>query len=129
MGKAKLTCTGRDVEDRELHLRFNKESCVWDLIGDSCDSSENMLPQEMVSFIGFMKDTVSFAGSNTELAERFNACTGLAMAAKSLKQMMNRWRSALQEQGVTFRDRRSNSQRLVEVVFSSVGDTSDASDE
>ena len=129
MGKAKLTCTGRDVEDRELHLRFNKETCVWDLIGDSRDSPENMLPQEMVSFIGFMKDTVSFSGTNTELTERFNANKGLSMAAKSLKQMMNRWRTELQEQGVTFRNRRSNSQRLVEVLFSSAGDTSDASDE
>ena len=44
---AKLICTGRDIEHRELELRFNKESCVWDMISDSLDSPENLLPQEM----------------------------------------------------------------------------------
>ena len=48
------------------------------------------------------------------------------MAAKSLKQMMNRWRYELQEHGVTYDNRRSNSQRLVEVRFRDSSDGSDA---
>lgn len=126
--KAKLTCTGRDVEDRTLELRFNKESCTWELQSDSLASPEKLLPEEMQRVISFMRDIISFSGSNTELSERFNAYAGLSMSPKSLKQMMNRWRLQLQEQGVTFRNRRSNSQRLVEVLFSSAGDTSDVSD-
>ena len=33
------------------------------------------------------------------------------------KQLMNRWRYALQEQGVAFRSHRSNGERLVEVIY------------
>ena len=40
--------------------------------------------------------------------------------------MMNRWRCELQEQGVTYDNRRSNSQRLVEVRFRDSSDGSDA---
>ena len=40
--------------------------------------------------------------------------------------MMNRWRYELQEQGVTYNNRRSNSQRLVEVRFRDPSDGSDA---
>lgn len=126
---ARLICTGRDVEDRELGLQFNKETCTWDLISDSLDAPENLLPQEMVSFIAFMKDTVSFSGSNTEFTDRFNEHAGLSLAPKSLKQMMNRWRNELREQGVIFRSYRSNSQWLVQVSFSSASDSSDVSDE
>lgn len=32
---ALMICTGRDVEHRELELRFSKERCVWDLVSDS----------------------------------------------------------------------------------------------
>ena len=126
---ATLICTGRDLEHRELELRFAKESCTWELVSDSISNPEKLLPQEMVSFISFMKDTISFSGSNTELTDRFNAYAGLTMAAKSLKQMMNRWRYELQEQGVTFRSYRSNSLRVVEILFSSASDASDVSDE
>ena len=125
---ATLICTGRDLEHRELELRFAKESCTWELISDSISNPEKLLPQEMVSFVSFMKETISFSGSNTELTERFNIYAGLSMAAKSLKQMINRWRYELQEQGVTFRDYRSNSVRMVEILFSSACDSSDVSD-
>lgn len=125
---ATLICTGRDLAHRELELRFAKDSCTWELISDSISNPEKLLPQEMVSFVSFMKNAISFSGSNTELTERFNAYAGLSMAAKSLKQMMNRWRYELQAQGVTFRDYRSNSMRMVEILFSSACDSSDVSD-
>ena len=38
---ATLYCTGRDVEDRQLELRFSKEEFVWKMLGDSmCDCSQ-----------------------------------------------------------------------------------------
>ena len=58
-----------------------------------------------------------FSGGNSELADAFNRHSGLNVNPKSLKQMMNRWRLPLQEQGVTFRSYRSNTQRLVDVEY------------
>lgn len=115
---AKLICTGRDIEHRELELRFDKEACVWEMLSDSLDSPENLLPHEMEKLLEFMKQKVYFNGTSTELASQFNAYANLNMAVKSLKQMMNRWRYSLREQGLTFHNHRSNGLRSVEVSFS-----------
>ena len=115
---ARLICTGRDIEHRELELRFNKESCVWDMISDSLDSPENLLPQEMEKLLEFMKQEEYFHGTSTELAAQFNEYANLNMSVKGMKQMMNRWRYSLREQGLTFHNHRSNGLRSVEVSYS-----------
>ena len=114
---AKLICTGRDIEYRELQLQFSKGSCTWELLSDSRDSPENLLPGEMTAFLNFIKDAGFFSGGNSDLADAFNRHSGLNVNPKSLKQMMNRWRIPLQEQGITFRSYRSNTQRLVDVQY------------
>ena len=53
---------------------------------------------------------------------------GKKLSAKSLKQMMNRWRYSLEEQGVQFKSRRSNGQRLVDISYSSDRDGSAVND-
>ena len=125
---AKLICTGRDIEHRELELRFNKESCVWEMLSDSLDSPENLLPQEMEKLLDFMKQKEYFHGTSTELATQFNAHASTNMSVKGMKQMMNRWRYSLREHGLTFHNRRSNGLRSVEVSFSLPVTDSDASD-
>lgn len=114
---AKLICTGRDIEHRELELRFSKESSVWELISDSLDSPENLLPREMELLLRYMTEQKSFKGSSTELARQLNSYGNLNLSAKGMKQMMNRWRYALTELGLTFQNHRSNGQRFVEVSF------------
>ena len=115
---ARLICTGRDIEHRELELRFNKESCVWEMLSDSLDSPESLLPQEMEKLLDFMKQKEYFHGTSTELANQFNAYANLNMSVKGMKQMMNRWRYSLREQGLTFHNHRSNGLRSVEVSYS-----------
>ena len=34
---ATLICTGRDIEYRELELKFSKDSCTWELVADSAE--------------------------------------------------------------------------------------------
>lgn len=114
---ALLICTGRDLEHRELELRFSKERYVWDLVSDSEENPEQLMPQEMVGFLAFMQEVKHFAGGNTELAEAFNAHTGNTIEPKRLKQLMNLWKENLRELGVTFRSYRSNGQRLVDVQY------------
>lgn len=114
---ALLVCTGRDIEYRELELRFSKERCVWDLVSDSAEHPEQLLPQEMNDFLEYMKGVKYYAGGNTELAESFNAFSGGAVEPKRLKQMMNCSKETLRELGLTFRSYRSNGQRLVEVRY------------
>lgn len=127
--KANLLCTGRDIEQREFQLSFNKENCTWDLINDSLENPVPSMPQEMIDFIEFMKLQKYFKGSNTDLANEFNQYSNYNLTAKSLKQMMNKFRYDLDDNGVQFTSHRSNGQRLVEVSYFSVSDSSAVSDE
>lgn len=125
---ATLFCTGRDIEYREMEMRLSKEDCVWNLVSDSLENPQMKLPNEMVALIEFMKAQKSFSGTNSEFTELFNSYYGKKLSAKSLKQMMNRWRYSLEEQGVQFTNRRSNGQRLVDISYSSDRDESAVSD-
>lgn len=126
---ATLICTGRDIEYREMELKLSKETCAWEMVSDSIENPQLILPEEMISLINFMKQIVSYSGSNTEFAERFNSFTGKSVTSKGLKQMMNRWRYALEDHGLRFENHRSNGQRLVDIFYSSAGDESAVSDE
>lgn len=125
---ATLVCTGRDIEYREMEMRLSKDNCVWNLVSDSLENPKMILPDEMVSLVAFMKTQKSFSGTNSEFTEAFNSYFGKLLSAKSLKQMMNRWRYSLEEQGVQFTNRRSNGQRLVDISYSSARDESAVSD-
>ena len=125
--EAKLICTGRDIESRELQLRFNREDCLWELEDDSLGQSALFLPDELTALVELVKSMGGFSGSNSELACEVSFRVGWSVSAKGLKQMMNKWRGRLEREGIHFRDRRSNGNRIVEISISSVLD-SDASD-
>lgn len=125
---ATLVCTGRDIEYREMEMRLSKDDCIWNLVSDSLENPQMRLPDEMVSLIEFMKVQKSFSGTNSEFTELFNSYYGKRLSAKSLKQMMNRWRYSLEEYGVQFTNRRSNGQRLVDISYSADRDESAVSD-
>ena len=126
---ATLYCTGRDVEDRQIEIQFSKKDFVWEVLRDSKENREMLLPKGMELLIDFMKVKKSFSGSNTEFSELYNEHTGQSLSAKTLKQMMNLWRYSLEEFGLSFLSHRSNGQRLLEVNFSPpIRDESDRSD-
>jgi len=126
---ATLSCTGRDIESRDMELKFNKETCTWELLSDSMDDPTMLLPKEMSALIEFMRETISFSGNNTVFTDAFNMHSGFGVNAKGLKQMMNKWRYTLEEHGVFFRSYRSNGQRLLDISFSAVeSDVSDSND-
>lgn len=126
-GAATLVCTGRDIETRKLDLRFSKFDCTWELVQDSLENHSIEMPEELTALTEFVRSIQTFSGSNTQLAGAVSKLVGKEIAPKSLKQMMNRRRYALEEKGVFFRSHRSNGQRLVSVSFSSVPPDSDGS--
>ena len=126
---ATLICASRDTGYRELELQLSPETCVWNLVSDSLESPQLILPEEMNGLIAFMKEKISFSGTNSDFADQFSAYYGKSVSVKGFKQMMNRWRYSLEEQGVFFENRRSNGQRLLDIsYFSSDGDESDVND-
>lgn len=128
--RARLTCTGRDLEHRELKLRFSRETCCWECLADSLQQPETALPSELEQLVLFMRERQLFSGSNSDFAEACNSFSGEALSAKTLKQKMNRWRFKLEDCGVFFDSSRSNGVRMVTVRYlPPVGsDASDAKD-
>ena len=114
---ATLTCTGRDIQQRELELRFDQTNCVWNMISDNAEDETKKLPPEMIAFVDFMKHIRFYEGSNTLLAERFYAASGFSMTAKVLKQKLNRWRHPLSDLGVTFSSREVHIGKIVTVQY------------
>lgn len=114
---ATLVCTGRDIPSRELELRFNKENCIWELLSDSEDEPEKVMPEEMIALAAYMQEYIFFSGSNAELAQALQPFVSKPINVRSLKQLMNTWRYPLADRGVTFQNKRSNGQRLVEITY------------
>lgn len=125
--EAVLSCTGRDIEQRQLRLRFDSEQCTWSCLSDSLGHPEKQLPPQLEPFVDFLRERGSFVGSNTELAEQYNRYAKVSLSPKALKQQMNRWRFLLEDCGVFFESRRSNGTRTVSVTYRKSGD-SDGSD-
>ena len=112
-GNATLFCTGRDIENREMEFSFERGTCTWKIERDSLTVPEMLLPLEMETLVSFARSIGSFHGGNTEFADTFNAYAGLSLSVKGLKQMMNTYQFALEENGVFFESRRSNGKRYL----------------
>ena len=125
---ATLICTGRDIEYRELELNFSRDNHIWNLVSDSVESPEMLLPNEIIQIIEFMKQKRLFKGTNTEFADEFNSFCNIEISAKALKQMMNKWRYELEDNDIYFSSYRSNGKRFVDVQYLSDSDSSALSD-
>ena len=114
---ATLYCSGRDIEDREIELNFDKDNCTWNFVSDSSDNPEMLLPVEMQKLIDMMKELSFFSGSNADFIEQYNQYTGREIKANSLKRMMNRYRSELEESGVCFESCKRNNVRVIDIYY------------
>ena len=123
-GDATLHCTGRDIEDREINLRFCKETCTWEYISDSVENPETLLPTELQKLIEMMKEKSFFSGSNADFLAMFNSYAGTEIKANALKRKMNKWRLELEEQGVTFESGKRDNVRTIDICFEPPADSS-----
>lgn len=107
---AKLICTGRDIEDRELKLSFNKESYKWVLVSDSVDEPEKFLEDDVALVYDFILDENFFEGTVSELIENLDE---KEISPNILSKKLFRNKIKLYELGVEFKQRKSNGRRLI----------------
>ena len=62
---AELKLTGRDVNDRELAVQFDKQLCCWQLLGDASDVQSNSLQGQILEF---MKDEMGGVATCAQIA-------------------------------------------------------------
>ena len=123
---ATLTCTGRDIESRELELSFSAKTHTWELLSDSINNPEILLPDEINQLISYMKCACFYVGSNSEFAEDYSSFCGKAITPSALKRLMNKHRFALEDNGVFFDSYRSNGKRFLNIRYVSESDVNDA---
>ena len=112
-----LSCTGRDIEDREMELNLDRETCVWQVINDTYQAEQKIIPPQLLRLIVFVGKLGFYDGSNAEFCERFNDYTGERLLPAHLKRMMNLYRYELEDAGVFFLSLKKNGQRRLSVYY------------
>lgn len=118
---AKLHCVGRDIENQEINLVFEKSR--WK-VSDEVKQSE----PDFFSFAvhDFMLERKIFKGSATELAIMLSKILCKEIFANHIKKELMKHAYELQSYGVTFKSRRSNGQRVIILKYDLKSDTGDS---
>jgi hypothetical protein len=107
---ATLICTGRDIEQRELLLEFNKETFLWELI-KPIQSAEKMVDKSMILISDFMKSTAEFTGTATELAEQLKGFSGADHRPAVLKKKIIKHMAYLNQNNIHYAENRTFERR------------------
>lgn len=116
----KLYCVGRDIENQEMNIVFEKSR--W-RVSDEVMQSE----PDLFSFAvhDFMIDRKIFNGSATKLANELSKILCKEIFANHIKKELMKHAYELQSYGVTFESKRSNGQRVIILKYDKNSDTSD----
>jgi len=116
-GRATLYCTGRDIEYREIELAQDKLSHCWNLESDSLDNPDALLDDMVRVFAEYIKAEKKFTGSPTELAQKIADSTGHSFTAAALSKKLLQSRYELEQMGIEYASKSSNSRRTVMAVY------------
>lgn len=118
--KAKLYCVGRDIENQEINVVFERSR--WKV----SDEIKNIEP-DYFSFAvhDFMVTQKKFKGSATELAEKLSAMLDKEVFSNRVKKDLIQHAYELLDYGVTFESKRSNGQRIIILNYDMKSDSSD----
>lgn len=120
--EATLSCTGRDIEDRELKLKLDRDTCIWKVTSDSLTQAVKPIPPEIRNLISYVRQNPSYAGTNTEFTEQFKKATGVFIRPSQLKRLMNLHVEALEDNGVIFASQKIHGERKLIVKYEAAKD-------
>ncbi len=117
---ARLYCVGRDIENVEMNVIF--ENYRWNT-SDDVQSK----PPDIFSFAihDFMVEKLSFSGSATKLCDLLYQKFNQVYFPNRLSRDLIQHTDELKRYGVTFNFRRSHGNRILELVYIPIGDSSD----
>ncbi len=111
---AKLVSTGRDIEDTEYTLEFDKRTHVWNFFSDDSDEPFSLSADEDLSMVITLLKTESiFIGTASELAEKIKTKTRPNILSKKLMQN----RTAFAEVGIFIENSRTGTKRELTLIF------------
>ena len=114
-GEATLYCTGRDIEYRELPLRFQKDTHTWVLTEPMAEDAPGVDPE--VTFLSaFLKGLRSFEGTATELSELLEERTGESILPSVLSKKLVKYAGELEQNGIRVAAHRTRDSRTLSIL-------------
>ena len=111
-----LACTGRDIEDREPQLSFNRDTLLWSLLSDSV-TDEPLPSEELVEqVVIFLSAVSSFSGTAAKLSEVLQAHCGVFYPPNTFSKNLRSHATELLEHHVTLRSSRTHDRRILELT-------------
>lgn len=110
--RAMLICTGRDIEQRELMLEFNKKTFLWELL-EPIEIERSQVDELIILLSDFIKSVGIFTGTATELVESLKIeCNPSALKKKIIKHM-----SYLTENNIIYSENRTFERREFTLAY------------
>ena len=116
-GRATLYCTGRDIEYREIELEWDKQNHCWNLESDSLENPDVLLNDMVRIFAEYIKSEREFTGSPTELVKNIQDNTGHSFTAAALSKKLLQSKHELEQLGIEYNSKSSNSRRTVTAIY------------
>ena len=115
--KALLCCTGRDIEDMELELMMDKNSCRFKCTSPIEPMFGRALPQILKQLLDFMKVEKHFSGTNREFVGAFSSFIDEDVNMSQLSRKMSYFRYELEDRGLRFELSRTKAERCIKLDY------------
>ena len=108
-----LHCIGQDLPMQHYELRFDRETCLWELIR-ACKSAAELVPEPLLDVIDAVVED-QWQGTTSELLKAVQKITpDIALQPNSLTRRLNPLTGRLeQEKGIVYRYSRNKEKRLL----------------
>lgn len=120
--KAKLYVTGRDIEDMQILLEFDRAAAVWRFVS-FLNAAEKREDKLTAALIAFLADRKTFSGTATELLNGLKEYGGIELAANALTRTLKEQALTLEKRhGVVAVFSRSKNARTITLSLAGDGD-------
>lgn len=111
---ATLYCTGRDIEYRELPLRFRRDDCTWELM-QSVEHPPVTVDSTLILLSEFLRELQTFDGTATQLSVLLESKTGESILPSVLSKKLVRYAGDLEKADIHFSTSRTRDARLLHI--------------
>lgn len=113
--KAVLSISGRDQQDQKLHLEFNRERCIWELVEEETDFFKEPKDEllEKISTI-VTKENPNWSGTASELISLLKLDLRPNVLSRKLNVLASR---LINEYNIYFKNTRTSEYRTIDFVL------------
>lgn len=113
--KAILSVSGRDQQDQKLHLEFNREKCLWELVEEETEFFQEPKDEllEKISSI-LSKENPKWSGTATELISLLQLDLKPNVLSRKLNVLATR---LLNEYNIVFKNTRTSERRTIDFIL------------